>query len=58
MKNLIQFKTLMPSNIYKAYLKEDEVYDLYCGPLLIAIGIKESDLYSLISLLKGVMLSH
>jgi hypothetical protein len=48
----------MPSNIYKAYLKEDEVYDLYCGPLLIAIGIKESDLYSLISLLKGVMLSH
>jgi hypothetical protein len=37
MKELIEFKTTTPANTYKAYLKEADRYDLYCGPMLIAV---------------------
>lgn len=54
MKELIEFKTVMPANTYKAYLKEADKYDLYCGLILIAVGMYEADLYLLIQLLKGI----
>jgi hypothetical protein len=49
---MIEFQTSMPSNRYKAYLKETG-YDLYCGPILLVLGIKESDLYVLMNLLRA-----
>jgi len=58
MKDIIEFKTIIPAHTYKAYWKEDDKYDLYYNSILITVGIKESDLYTIIELLNGVIVNN
>jgi hypothetical protein len=53
MNDLITFETSTPRRTYKAYLKEPDKYDLYCGDLLLTLGIKGCDLYVVMRLFNG-----